>query len=128
MPVQSFDHYNLRAPRGLLDELRDFYRDVVGLSVGERPAFRRFGYWLYIADQPVLHLGEADVGEACPADVTSTFNHVSFRCAERAQFERILVEHEIPFRVAIVPQTAQEQIFFKDPAGNGVELIFPASE
>ena len=26
---------------------RDFYRDVVGLTVGERPPFRRFGYWLY---------------------------------------------------------------------------------
>jgi catechol-2,3-dioxygenase len=126
MPTQGFDHYNLRAPRALLDELRDFYRDVVGLAVGERPPFRRFGYWLYLGDQPVLHLGEADVGESCPVHVTGTFNHVSFRCTERTQFERILAEREIPYRVAVVPQTAQEQLFFKDPAGNGVELIFPA--
>lgn len=31
MPALGFSHYNLRAPRALLDELRDFYRDVVGL-------------------------------------------------------------------------------------------------
>ena len=30
MPVTGFDHYNLRAGRVELDELRDFYRDVVG--------------------------------------------------------------------------------------------------
>ena len=60
MPVHAFDHYNLRAPRALLDELCAFYRDVVGLTVGERPPFRRFGYWLYAGVRPVLHLGEAD--------------------------------------------------------------------
>ena len=49
--VAAFDHYNLRAARPVLDELRDFYRDVVGLTVGERPPFRRFGYWLYSGEQ-----------------------------------------------------------------------------
>ena len=40
MATLAFAHYNLRAPRKLLDELRDFYCDVVGLRVGERPPFR----------------------------------------------------------------------------------------
>ena len=35
----------------MLDELRDFYRDVVGLTVGDRPPFRRFGYWLYSGER-----------------------------------------------------------------------------
>ncbi len=52
MTVRGFDHYNLRADRAVLDELRDFYRDVVGLAVGDRPPFRRFGYWLYSGDAP----------------------------------------------------------------------------
>ena len=51
MAVRGFDHYNLRAARPMLDELRDFYRDVVGLTVGDRPPFRRFGYWLYSGEQ-----------------------------------------------------------------------------
>jgi hypothetical protein len=37
MPVTAFDHYNVRADRPMLDRLRDFYRDVVRLTVGERP-------------------------------------------------------------------------------------------
>jgi catechol 2,3-dioxygenase-like lactoylglutathione lyase family enzyme len=78
VPVQTFDHYNLRAPRALLEELCAFYRDVVGLIVGERPPFRRFGYWLYAGVRPVLHLGEANADEACAVDVEGTFNHASF--------------------------------------------------
>ena len=33
--IQGFAHYNLRAPRPLLEELRKFYTEVVGLSVGD---------------------------------------------------------------------------------------------
>ena len=59
MPAIGFSHYNLRAPRALLDELREFYCDVVGLELGARPPFRSFGYWLYAGGHPVLHLSEA---------------------------------------------------------------------
>lgn len=124
MPVRSFDHYNLRAPRELLDALCEFYAEVVGLSVGERPAFRRFGYWLYADDRPVLHLGEAKEDEVCAANVAGTFNHASFACTNRSEFERRLSQRDIAYRVGRVPQTGQVQLFFEDPAGNGVELIF----
>jgi catechol-2,3-dioxygenase len=123
--VQALDHYNLRAPRELLDEICAFYRDVVGLRVGPRPTFRRFGYWLYAGERPVLHLGEADPGEICNVDVAGTFNHASFACTDRIAFERRLEKLGVPYRVAHVPQSHQEQLFFRDPAGNGVELIFP---
>ena len=39
MPVVAFNHFNLRAPLALTDALRDFYVDVVGLSVGWRPSW-----------------------------------------------------------------------------------------
>jgi catechol-2,3-dioxygenase len=128
MPVQAFDHYNLRAPRALLDELCAFYRDVVGLTVGERPPMRRFGYWLYAGPRAVLHLGEASADEACDPDVDGTFNHASFACTNRAEFERRLADLGIQYRVARVPLTNQVQLFFRDPAGNGVELCFSGDE
>ena len=56
MSVVSFSHYNLRAPRELLDTLRAFYVEAVGLKPGPRPPFTRFGYWLYAGEQAVLHL------------------------------------------------------------------------
>ena len=127
MPVHGFDHYNLRAPRAVLDELCAFYREVVGLTVGERPLFRRFGYWLYAGGRPVLHLSEADDDEARSLTATNTFAHAAFNCTDRAEFERRLAQRSIPYRVAQVPQLGLVQLFFHDPAGNGVELQFDAA-
>jgi catechol-2,3-dioxygenase len=128
MPINGFDHYNLRAPRPLLEQLCEFYCDVVGLVLGERPPFRRFGYWLYAGGRPVLHLSEANDDEDRSTSATTTFAHAAFDCTDRAAYERRLTERGIPYRVAQVPVTNQVQLFFHDPAGNGVELGFDAAD
>jgi catechol-2,3-dioxygenase len=128
MPVRGFDHYNLRADRAVLDELRDFYRDVVGLTVGDRPPFRRFGYWLYSGDTAVLHLSVVDDGEQRSRTAVNTFSHAAFNCTGRAEFERRLTSRGIAYRTAQVPLLNLAQLFFHDPAGNGVELQFDATE
>jgi catechol-2,3-dioxygenase len=130
MPVVTFDHYNLRAARPVLDELCRFYCDVVGLAVGERPPFRRFGYWLYAGDRPVpvLHLSEADETEARSRTAVTTFAHAAFNCTGRAEFEERLKRLGVPYRTAQVPLLSLAQLFFHDPAGNGVELQFDANE
>lgn len=128
MPVLGFSHYNLRAPRALLDALRDFYVDVVGLQPGPRPPFVSFGYWLYAGGEAVLHLSEAGPAEqrvaGGPHTVGHTFDHAAFRCSDRAASERALAAHGVAFERAQVPATHQVQLFFNDPAGNGVELNF----
>ena len=43
MSTIGFNHYNLRAPRELMDELKDFYCDIVGLAQGQRPASEALG-------------------------------------------------------------------------------------
>ncbi len=124
MAVTGIDHYNLRGPMDVLEAIRDWYRDTIGLTVGDRPAFRHRGYWLYAGAQPVLHLSEESEGEHHPLPGQGTFDHVAFRCedfrAMRAHLERL----GIAFRVADVPLTRTRQIFLEDPAGNGVELNF----
>lgn len=128
MPVRAFDHYNLRAERAVLDELRDFYRDVVGLTVGDRPPFRSFGYWLYADGKPVLHLSQSSDGESRPSGAVNTFSHAAFNCTGRAEYERRLQSLGIPYRTASVPLLNIAQLFFHDPAGNGVELQFDAND
>jgi catechol-2,3-dioxygenase len=123
MPVDGFSHYNLRAPRALLEELRAFYAEVIGLSVGPRPPFASFGYWMYAGDDPVLHLSEARAGSE-PSAAPATFDHAAFRCSDREEFERLLSARGVRFRAARVPLTRQVQLFLTDPAGNGVELNF----
>ncbi len=128
MPTLGFNHYNLRAPRPVLDELYSFYSDVVGLVPGPRPPLTSFGYWLYAGEQPILHLSEAKPGESRPVGGLNTFDHAAFTCSGRAEFENNLTLRGIPYEVAHVPQTKCVQLFFRDPAGNGVELNFADEE
>ncbi|MGM9487421.1 VOC family protein [Ideonella sp. YS5] len=128
MAVLGFSHYNLRAPRPMLDRLRDFYVEVVGLQAGPRPPFRSFGYWLYAGGEPVLHLSEAAPGESRACTGSTTFDHAAFRCSDLGETESRLAALGIAFERAEVPTTGIVQLFFSDPAGNGVELGFvPAS-
>ena len=126
MFVSGLDHYNLCAPRTLLDELCEFYRNVVGLELGERPSFAEFGYWLYAGGDPVLHLSEADSPRADTRN--AGFNHAAFRCTDYAGTKRHLIKHGIEYRVARVPGTGIVQLFISDPAGNGIELNFDSDK
>jgi len=128
MPVSSFSHFNLLASRELLDELRKFYCEVVGLSEGHRPPFQSFGYWLYTGGQPVLHLTEARPSEGRSTALKGTFDHAAFSCTNRQSYERDLTARGIKYHVAHVPETTQVQLFFADPAGNGVELNFDEAD
>lgn len=128
MPVRALDHFNLRAPRSMLERLRDFYRDVVGLVDGERPPFNHYGFWMYAGERAVLHLSADDTAFAGDAAPRSTFDHVAFACSGHAETERRLREAGIAYRTAIVPATGQAQIFLRDPAGNGVELNFASAD
>lgn len=128
MPILGLDHYNLRAPREMMERLRSFYCEVVGLASGARPPLDSFGYWLYGGGSALLHLSESRPGESRDADAKSSFDHAAFRCAGRAEFERKLARLGIAFRTGRVPGTGQVQLFLRDPAGNGVELNFAAED
>lgn len=122
--IQGFNHYNLRAPRPLLDELRTFYCETVGLVVGDRPPFRSFGYWLYAGGRDILHLTECSANQQVSTNVATTFDHVAFSCTGLADVERRLKSRGVKYDVDHVPLAGQVQLFFSDPAGNGVELNF----
>lgn len=128
MPIIGLGHYNLRAPRELLESLRTFYCDVVGLSVGQRPPFRSFGYWLYAGNRDVLHLTESSPVEMRRIDVATTFDHVAFVAEGRLDVESRLLANDVTFDTSHVPLTSQVQLFLRDPAGNGVELTFAAED
>jgi catechol-2,3-dioxygenase len=128
MLTHGFSHYNLRAPRALLEELRAFYCDIVGLRVGDLPPFTRLGYWLYAGNHPILHLSECAPGERTSQSGPGTFDHAAFDCSGRSEFEDTLRRHGVAYETAHVAQTGRVQLFFSDPAGNGVELNFARSD
>jgi catechol 2,3-dioxygenase-like lactoylglutathione lyase family enzyme len=124
MAVQKLNHVNMRASRALLDDLKNFYTQVLGLHLGERPSFAVFGYWLYAGDTAVVHLQEAQPDEIHPPHTPNTLDHVAFDATDRPSFEATLVQHDIAYQVAWVPNTNQVQLFFQDPAGNRIEVGF----
>ena len=53
-----------------------------------------------------------------------TFDHVAFTCENFAAMHAALTAAGIAHEIEDVPLTGQRQIFFRDPAGNGIELNF----
>jgi catechol 2,3-dioxygenase-like lactoylglutathione lyase family enzyme len=128
MPVHRFNHFNLRAPRPLIDKIRDFYVDLLGMKEGWRPPFPFPGYWLYLEQDAVLHLVEAPQDSPEPCITPGTLDHIAFSCTGLADFEARLRSKGIEYRKVSVPGTTQQQLFVKDPAGNGVEFNFANSD
>ena len=76
--ILSINHIQLVAEKDLVIQLKDFYCDVVGLTEGFRPAFERFGFWLYIGDKDVIHLITPKDGDGRSSQ-KSSFDHVAFK-------------------------------------------------
>ena len=129
MAALGFHHINLRAPRELIEQLRSFYVEVIGLRVGERAPLSSAGYWLYAGDQELIHLSVARDSEPhrVPSP-TGTYDHLALACRGLADTQAHLQQHGVAFTARRVAGTGQHQLFLKDPAGNGVELNFPADE
>ena len=123
MPVAGLSHVNFRGSRALIDRLRDFYVQVIGLEQGARPPFASFGYWLYAGGEAVVHLSLLAPGETRSGE-RGAYDHVALACTDLPGFEARLRAAGIAFRSADVPLTRQRQLFLVDPAGNGVELNF----
>jgi len=121
--ILSINHIQLVAEKDLVLKLRDFYCDVVGLSEGFRPAFERFGFWLYIGDKDVLHLITPKLGDG-RSPHKSSFDHVAFKAAQYENYTARFKALNISFEEKIIPGTSNHQIFLRDPAGNRVELNF----
>ena len=107
-----------------MEEVRQFYISAVGFQVGPRPAFRSLGYWLYAGGRDLLHLTEERVDDKRRKGSDLTFDHVAFECTDLAAFKQRLEALAVRFAEEAVPQTGRRQLFFRDPAGNGVELTF----
>ncbi|MFV1921012.1 MAG: VOC family protein [Methylotenera sp.] len=123
MPLTEINHVNFRTDRDTMHLLRDFYCDVLGLTVGKRVASTTYGYWLYIGDNDVVHLAEYKTPEPPKLHVHGPFDHVSFTCTDMPAMEANLKSHDVAYTTRTLAN-GMKQINLKDPAGNGVELNF----
>jgi len=121
--ILSINHIQLVAEKDLVIKLRDFYCNVVGLQEGFRPAFERFGFWLYIGDEDVIHLITPKEGDG-RSPQKSSYDHVAFKASNYQSILEKLKKLNISFEEKPIPGMTAHQIFLRDPAGNRVELNF----
>ena len=122
--IKGINHYNLRADVQTMHTLKEFYINIVGLTLGQRPPFKSKGFWLNAEGKDVLHLSSTKNNEKKEHHVNATFDHLAFSASNLKYYEEILNENNIPFTFREVPEIGTKQLFFKDPVGNGIELIF----
>ena len=129
MQIERIDHFTIVAQPAEIEQLREFYCGVLGLSPGPRPGFEFDGYWLYPpTGGPLVHL--AGIGRALPPGphATGKLDHISFRSTGLHEFRLHLQAMGISSQEAPVPDFPLHQIFFQDPVGIKVELTFDSAE
>lgn len=132
MKLKSLDHILVLADD--LEATKDFYVDIIGLSVGDRPDFSFPGYWLYAGDHACVHLARRrNKGEnAATGDThggrgtTGSIDHIAFAVDDIDGARADLDRRGIAYKHQKVPGTPLQQLFIRDPNGVAVELNFPA--
>jgi hypothetical protein len=155
MSVLGLNHFNITASPSFIEQIKNFYVDVIGLTIGPRAQLDHSGFWLYAGNSPILHLSarqqslcqqslcqQSTTKEIAETESAETelaksgslerempmtegcFNHISLDCTGLAATLKKLIAMEIPYKISIVPDFGQTQVFIKDPAGIVVELTF----
>lgn len=118
MRVYALDHVQLAMPRGLEDQARSFYRDVLGLTEVAKPPglAARGGVW-FTAGSLHLHLGVEDdfrpARKAHPALLVEGLGELAAIC-ESAGYE---ITHDA------TNLHGYEHFYVTDPFGNRIELM-----
>jgi catechol 2,3-dioxygenase-like lactoylglutathione lyase family enzyme len=123
MAISGFNHYNLATAD--LERARHFYSEVLGLREGERPPFSSPGAWMYIGDQPIVHIS---TGRAAATRRSDAFDHVAFSASDIEGTRATLRQHGIYFEEYAVPDRELHQVFFRDPDGVEIELQFSGAD
>ena len=127
MRINRIDHFNIRTRD--LDALCEFYTEVLGLEIGDRPPFDSPGVWLYAGGHPILHVGIAKEGEEKGrGDGTLPLDHIAFETEGITDTVTRLEKAGVEYRVFDVPGREMKQIFVRDPDGVALELNFTSPD
>ena len=139
----SLNHFSIRSLE--IEKTTEFYKEVLGLTVGPRPEFPFPGVWMYNGDEnncanAVLHLIAIDknnpnglkqyLGERDPKTLygSGAVDHIAFFAKGLETKIAHLNQLGISFRERTVPILELHQIFLDDPNGIVIELNYPAAE
>jgi catechol 2,3-dioxygenase-like lactoylglutathione lyase family enzyme len=125
MPIGQLNHVTLRTDD--LEGYAGFLPRRAWTQSRSAPAIGFRGYWLYVGENPVVHLVPKSHGiGGGPSQDTGNFDHVPFTAANFSGMRERLKQRGIKFREQQVPASPARQIFLEDPNSVMIELNFPS--
>jgi catechol 2,3-dioxygenase-like lactoylglutathione lyase family enzyme len=127
LSILELHHHAVIMPYELVDRMGEFYRDVMGLGVDEGrwniPGVP--GYFLDLPDDTQIHLlGRNGLSRyAKGPDQDPISYHVALAVADVLETEKELVRLNVAYwTLDNIASPELRQLFFRDPAGNIIEL------
>ena len=132
MPLQRMEHFLVISED--IDATRDFYCDVLGMTVGFRPDLAFPGYWLYVGDTGCVHVAEWEsyriwtervgIPISARAPGTGPVDHIAFNATDYEAMRGKIDGCALPYSQNLLDEIGLRQIFIKDPNGVTIELNF----
>lgn len=121
--LKRLDHVNLYTHD--LERMVKWYEDVLGMTRGARPPFSFEGAWLYVGDDPVVHMTRVDSERNGD---NPKLEHFALSASDIGPFLDHLDAKSVAYRTAIVPGFGIIQVNIHDPDGNHLHIDFAKDE
>lgn len=132
MTIRQLEHVLVLCDN--VDRTAAFYRDALGLRIGDRPPLAFDGHWLYAEDVACLHIADRasyrhhaatlglEVAPAAGPGAGSIVDHIAFAADDYAAVTDRLARAGVHPVRNDVPGGGPRQLFFDDPEGLRVEV------
>lgn len=121
--IHGMNHFTVLSSD--LNRSKKFYMELLGFKEGYRPEFLFPGAWLYVDEQPILHI---ITGRPMPEKPAGVLDHMAFTASNLQGMIDTLKQRGIDYELHRLEGLGIWQLFFYDPDGAKIELDFPASE
>lgn len=128
MQLLDIQHVAIRTAD--LDATNDFYTNVLGMTLADRPDFNFPGSWLQMGDT-MIHVLAGDAGLDDDGGFTPGSNavdHLALGAVGFDGFKKNFVDRGLTWRENAIPSFGLWQLFVKDPNGITIELNFSESQ
>jgi catechol 2,3-dioxygenase-like lactoylglutathione lyase family enzyme len=128
MLMNNLFHIAIKSPN--IEATREFYCDVLGMTLAERPQMAFPGYWIKSPLPDGIALFHIYGGDAALEDDGSmssgggVIDHVSVSCQGYYEIRERLEQRQLGYRENVIPAIRLWQLFVYDPSGVLLELTF----
>lgn len=126
MKISRLDHVCIRTNQ--LDVMINWYTKTLGLGSGSRPDFGFGGAWLFVGEQPLIHLIEVSGPSGAGSDQHLKLEHFAFRAHGADELQKRLDQNGEKYE-RYHSRLSDSLIFdLHDPDGNHVHVDFDSAE